>query len=106
MLGMRVGAGHRKMPEAETQAVSHPLDDSIDNRLNLGAKRALVISVLKQRDRPIDCALDVVTRGIRESEIFSRDHFVPAATLAFLLCNSSSAERIPSAPGLTPIGET
>src|SRR6266550_3540249 len=107
MLGMRVHVRHRKMPEGKTEIVPEATLNFSNDWLNFAANGAFVISVLQQRNWRVNRALQVITLRIRQFEVCSVDHFVSAtAAVACLFCKSSSAERIPSAPGLTPIGET
>src|SRR4029077_7814123 len=107
MLSMRMNIRERKMPEGKTQVVPKSALNFSNDWLNFAANGAFVISVLQQRNWRVNRASQVITFRLRQFEVCSVDHFVSAtAAVACLFCKSSSAERIPSAPGLTPIGET
>jgi hypothetical protein len=72
-----VDVGERKIAEGETEAVAQALLDGLDDGIGFPAIWTLVIAVLNQREGRVNRPL-----------------------------NSSSAARMPSAPGLTPTGET
>src|SRR5256885_14456229 len=95
------------MPKGKTEVVTELALNFFYDWLNFAAKRTFVISVLQQGNRRIDRALNVIARLIRQFQLCWAGHLASAAAaVVCLLCKSSSAERIPSAPGLTPIGET
>src|SRR6185295_8923321 len=88
----------------EPHAVAQPRLRRLDNRVGLAAVRALVVAVLDQRHRRVGGALDVVALGVDRNG----ERRLPARRghVASSFCRSSSAARIPSAPGLTLLGET
>ena len=107
MLSMRMNIRERKMPEGKTEIVPKSALNFFDDWLNFAAKRTFIISVLQQCNRRVNRALKVIAFRVRQFEIHPVDHLasIVAGTVC-LFCKSSNAERIPSAPGLTPTGET
>src|SRR5256885_189208 len=96
----------RKVSEGEAQAVPQPLLNGLHYWICLSAIRALVIAILEQHDRGIRRTLDVVpVRHWQRRFGNSAGHFAlhcPSVSR----CSSSSAARIPPAPGFTPTGDT
>src|SRR5438876_9021890 len=97
--------GDRKVTEDEAQARPHLRLDVFDDRVRSSAKWAFIVAVFHQRDRRVSPSLDVVSvRRDGHSEVRLRVRSVHDPTPD--LARSSSARRIPSAPGFTPLGET
>src|SRR4029453_4112243 len=89
----------REVPKDEAKPVSHRLLHLLDDRIRGPAVGALVVAVLHEGHVRVGRSLDVVAIvGYRQREccLPLRPHEG----------SSSSARRIPSAPGLTPTGET
>ena len=104
---MWVSIRERKMPEGKTEIVPKSALNFFDDWLNFAAKRTFIISVFQQCNRRVNRALKVIAFRVRQLEIHLVDHlaFIIAGTVC-LFRKSFNAERIPSAPGLTPTGET
>src|SRR5260370_27479681 len=97
--------GDRKVAEAEAQAVLHLRLDLLEYGVGGAAIGAFVVPVFHQRDRCVSPSLDVVSvRYDGHRQLSLRPGSVHDATPD--LVRSSSARRIPSAPGFTPLGET
>src|SRR5271166_5553231 len=100
MFGMRMQFRQRKIAKHETQPVAELAPDFVDDRIRFAAVWALVIAIFHQRDR----------RGRRPANMIPRAHW--QSEFAVKICShfpfscadarSSSAARIPSAPGFTP----
>src|SRR6185437_17080966 len=94
----------REDPEHEAELISQPRLHLLDDRIRSAAERALVVAVLEQRCRCIDGSLDVVAVLADRERQFGLP--LRAAHEPLPAPRPSSACRIPSAPGLTPTGET
>ena len=94
--GFGVDLGEGKVAEDEAQLVAKMLLDAGDDTESDGAMRAFVVAVFNQCDGGIVAALYMVFRADRDFE---------GAHLATSVFRASSASRMPSAPGLTPMGE-
>src|SRR4051812_10317152 len=95
---MRMDLRKRKMAEYETETIAQLIAQLLDDRMRRAAMRTLVISVLDQgRDRSVAEQMIAVVDRWRE---LAHD-VLPACS-----GNDSKAVRMPSAPGLTPIGDT
>jgi hypothetical protein len=100
----RLGSAHRvgmdlrerEVPEGEEQVVAHRPLHGLHHQVCPPAEGALVVPVLQELEGRVGPPLDVVLRVQRW----------PQRAHDFLPCIPSRASRIPSAPGLTPIGET
>src|SRR5260370_21783508 len=102
-VGMRTG--DRKVAEDEAQAVPHLRLDLLEYGVGGAAIGAFVVAVFHQRDRCAIWSLDVVSvRRDGHGQLSLRPRSVHDATPD--LARSSSARRIPSAPGFTPLGDT
>src|SRR5258708_35110934 len=102
-VGMRTG--DRKVAEDEAQAVPHLRLDVLDDGVGGAAIGAFVVAVFHQRDRCAIRSLDVVSiRRDWHGHLSLRPNGIHDATAG--PPRSSSARRIPSAPGFTPLGET
>src|SRR3954454_23089369 len=102
-LGARVLGGDRGGAEHEAQPVAHPRLHFLDDRIRGTAVRALVVAVLDQRDRRVRRSLDVVA-AFADGD--SQPGFPGRACHDASPPRSSRAWRMPSAPGLTPTGDT
>src|SRR5260370_17138363 len=101
-VGMRTG--DRKVAEDEAQAVPHLRLDLLEYGVGGAAIGAFVVAVFHQRDRCAIWSLDVVSvRYDGYGQLSLRARSVHDATPD--LARSSSARRIPSAPGFTPLPE-
>src|SRR5262249_28735010 len=97
--GMRMRRRDREVPKDELQPIAHRLLYVLDDRIRSSAVGAFVVAVLEQCDRRVRRPLNVIAAfgdGHREARLPDRSHFG----------SSSSAFRIPSAPGFIPTGET
>src|SRR5271154_5735154 len=97
----------RKIAKSEAQSFTQPFLNGLDDRISFAAIGTFVIAIFNEHDRRINRPLNVIAFGDWQGERAWRN----AACFAFhfstlLFCNSSSADRIPSAPGFTPTGET
>ena len=80
------------------------LPNLFDDRMRRAAERALVVAVLDERHRRRRRPQDVVALADRDGQSWALEVDAHAGTGAAGI--DSSAARMPSAPGLTPIGET
>src|SRR5436190_7196695 len=105
LLRMRMCGTDREVPEHEPELLSHPFLDLLDDRVGLPTVGALIVAVLHEAHRCIRRPLDVVpllrhrqdqtglpSRGSHRATPFA--------------ARSSSAIKMPSAPGFTSVGET
>src|SRR5439155_5783374 len=95
----------REVAEDEPQLLLHPFLDLLDDRVGLPAVRALVVAVLDERHRRVARSLDVIPflrHGQDQAGFPSRGSHRATPFAA----RSSSARRMPSAPGFTSVGET
>jgi hypothetical protein len=103
LVGMRVDLRQRKVAIREPQVVPHDLPNLFEDRMSCAAKRALVVAVLDEcywsRRRPQ--YVIPLTDRYGQSWTFENDGHAGTEAAAI----DSSAARIPSAPGLTPIGD-
>src|SRR5437879_8328077 len=100
-----MGSGDRKVAEDEAQAVPHLRLDLLEYAVGGAAIGAFVVAVFHQRDWCVSTSLDVVSvRYNGYGQLSLRPRSVHDATPD--PARSSSARRIPSAPGFTPLGET
>src|SRR4051794_21212472 len=90
--------GEREVAEDKAQPVAHRRLQGLDNRVRGPAIGALIVTVLDQRHGRVGAPLRVIVLVHWDGETHGR------ATLPAL--RPSRADRIPSAPGLTPTGET
>src|SRR5712691_9230507 len=101
--GMRTG--DRKVAEDEAQAVPHLRLDLLEGRVRGSAIGAFIVAVFHQRDWRVSPSLDVVSvRRDGHGHLSLRPNGIHDATAGPAM--ASSARRIPSAPGFTPLGET
>src|SRR6267142_1769030 len=94
----RVRLRQREIPEHEAHAPAQDLLHFLHNRIGTPAVRALVVAILDERHGRLVGSLTMV--GLRDGGRQA------AHRPAFPGASFSSASRIPSAPGLTPTGET
>jgi len=101
-LGVRMHVRQGEVAIDEAQALAHPPAHLVHDRMRRAAVGTLVVAVLQQRDGCRHGAADVIAlRGDGQHELrHVRAHGRWPPPIA------SSALRMPSAPGLTPIGET
>ena len=100
---MWVDLAERKVAEDEPELVAERALDLLHDRIGRAAVGTLVVSVLDERHRRIGIALDVVALADRHGQPRMFAAFPHAGAGA---ASSSSARRMPSAPGLTSTGET
>src|SRR5512132_928180 len=94
-----------EIAEHEPEPIPHPGPHVLDDRVRLATVRALVIAVLDERHRRGSRSLHVIALLVhREGE--DGLPLGPAHVASSLPLSSSSARRMPSAPGFTPTGET
>src|ERR1700722_1874232 len=91
-----VGLGQWEVPEDEPELLAEPLLRPLDVREGKAAVGTLVVAIFDHCDRRVHGALDVVSR---------RDRCSQHAHDETLTGSCSNASRMPSAPGLTAIGE-
>ena len=96
--GMRMGLTEGKMAKDDPQLSGEALPHCIDDRMCEPAVRAFVVAVFDQRDRSVDRSPNVIM--LRDWN-FERGHDHSSSLFGMF----SSASRMPSAPGLTAIGE-
>src|SRR2546427_473177 len=105
-LRLRVGGGDGEVSEDETQLRSELLLDLLHDRVGCPTVGTLVVPVLDEHHSSIGRPFAVVPFSDGQSQSgrsvirLRHDHSPRPGDLSF-----SSAERIPSAPGLTPSGE-
>src|SRR6267378_4659749 len=103
---LRVRGGNGEVSENEPEPRSKFLLDLFHDRVGRPAVRTLVVPILDEHHSGIRRPLTMVTftdgqRQSRRLVIRGRgDHLLRSGDLSF-----SNADRIPSAPGLTPSGE-
>src|ERR1700680_1165108 len=105
-LGVGMDLRERKIAEDEAKVFAESLLNLLNNRVGWTAEGTLVIAVFHERHGRVCGPLNVVAARIyfQSAKTVRRLSFCHAA--APLLSSSSNASRIPSAPGLTVIGET
>jgi hypothetical protein len=100
LFGVRMRGRNREVAKDEPEPLTHAGLHFLDDRIGGAAVGTLVVSVLDQSHPCIRRALDVVTplahRQREDCVPLSPAHEVPPFP------SSSSARRIPSAPGLMP----
>src|SRR3954466_14198511 len=104
LLRMRMRGRDREVAKDEAKRLTHSLLDLLDYWIGGAAIRTLVVPVLDERDRSVGRAIDVVAalrHRHRQRGCPLRGAHDPSP-----LPRLSSARRMPSAPGLTPTGET
>ena len=97
--GVRMCRRDREVAKDEAKLVSHRFLYLLDDRIRGAAVGAFVVAVLEERHGCVRRSLNMVAslcHGQRERGFPGRSHEG----------SSSSARRIPSAPGLTPTGDT
>src|SRR5260221_10483975 len=103
--------GKRKVSEYKTQLVSQRFPRSFSNRICHSAIRALVISVLDERNRSVIRPGDMIaiTHGWRQLSVahcrISAESDWKDSAAVERAVSFSRAFRIPSAPGFTSTGE-
>jgi hypothetical protein len=103
-LGMRMHGGQGEVAEHEPEPVSRAGLDRVENSVRGAAVGALVFAILQQRDRGVHRAPDVIP-GRRDRQGQHGFPFGHVHGFVLLLAISSSARRMPSAPGLTRTGD-
>jgi len=101
---MQVDLAERKIAKREPQIVAEDLSNLHDGRMRGSAVGALEVTVLDERDGCCLGAENVIALADRDCEPRGMGGCAQADTPAGVI--ASSAARIPSAPGLTPIGDT
>src|ERR1700722_7624850 len=91
-----VHLGQREVPEYEPELLGEMLLRPLDVRKREPTIAALVVAIFDERDRRVHGGMDVDRR---------RDRCSQHAHDETLTGSCSSASRMPSAPGLTAIGE-
>jgi len=100
--GEGVAVGQREVAEDQAHPAVRLVDDPAQHRRRGRAVRALVVPVLDEGDRSRNRTLHVVPLTDRSCEVGGSGHHAAFSWAEI----DSSARRMPSAPGLTPIGET
>src|SRR5437899_1408830 len=103
-----------KVAKDESQLLSGRVLYRFDDWISLAAVRALVISILDERQRRVGQTLHMITladrhgqAGVFGAAIWIESHAASFWLFRFFFAGSvSKAARIPAAPGFTPIGET
>src|SRR5439155_9834188 len=104
VLRVGVALAQREVAVHESQSATHPLLDRFDDGVRAPAVRALVVAVLDQRNRRICRTLDVVALPHGQRQRCRR--IAPGHAWVRSPATAARARRMPSAPGLTPTGET
>jgi hypothetical protein len=99
-----VGLGQREVPEREQHVVLEELDELFHDRMGQSAERALVVAVLDEGDLRRERPDRVIFGADRSGKARAVEKSAQVGTA--WRERDSSAVRIPSAPGLTPIGDT
>jgi len=102
-LRVRMRLRKRKVAEDETEIGSERPPDLLHDRIRRTTVRALVVAVFGQRHRG---AVGPRPMVVRRDGRLQDSHGVSPFGVGRLDSSFSSASRIPSAPGLTSIGET
>src|SRR5262249_19349950 len=103
MLRVWVRGAERKVAEDKAQPVTQAALRGLDDRGGHAAIWALVIAVVHQAEWRVRKPLGMVALAYREGQVGARlDHHDSCS----FFWSASNALRIPSAPGLTPVGET
>ena len=89
----------REVAVHEPEAIAEPSADVLDDRKRGAAVRAFVVTILDERDWRVRRAGNVIVGPDLDHALSHCDAPVGAGS-------ASSAERMPSAPGLTPTGDT
>jgi hypothetical protein len=98
---VRVDLRQREVTIDEAQRGTKRRSDLLEDEMGGTAVRALEVPVLEQRDRRVHRAADVISLTDRQRQARgTRAHDRRPPSIV------SSASRMPSAPGFTPIGET
>ena len=95
---MRMRLAQREVPKRETQRVAHRPLSGLDLGIFLAAVGAFEIAVFDQHEAGVARALHMVV-GVQRDQ-------AAHAVFPGLPGSASSASRMPSAPGLMPMGET
>src|SRR2546422_10409125 len=92
-----------KIAKDEAQPLSQLLLNCLHDGIRFAAIGTFVVAVFNQRDERINRSLNMVSPGVRKGQWFrgGSAHFT-----SDLLCMSSNAANMTSAPGLTPTGVT
>src|SRR5712692_6102956 len=98
VLGVRMNLGEREIAVDKTKAAAHDTQHFGDDGMCRAAMRTLIVAILDQRDRRVVGAQAVI--------VFKNGRSETAHALTLSRSIFSNASRIPSAPGLTPMGET
>src|SRR5258706_2397422 len=117
-IGMHLSQG--KIAENEPEIPAKVLLNCLDDRVRQSAGRALVVAVFNERYWSLGIPLNMVVRTHRDFQSghdtspfftvsspfapFSKEAPHAAETCSFC-CSPSRASRMPSAPGLTAIGD-
>src|SRR6266404_3044540 len=103
-LGMRMHRREREVAKDKAQSISESLLQFFHDGIGLTAIRAFVIAVFHEGDRGGCWTLNVIAFPHRERQ--PGYPLCSHAVTSGLVGSASRAARIPSAPGLTPTGET
>src|SRR5882724_1566975 len=103
-LGMRMHRRERKIAKNKAQPIPKPFLEFFDDGIGLTAIRTFVIAVFHERDQGGCWTLNVIAFPHRERQ--PGHPLCSHAVTSGLVESASRAARIPSAPGLTPTGET
>ena len=103
VFGVGMHVAQWKIAKDEAQSLTQLLLNCLHDGIRFAAVGTFVVAVFNQRDGRVNRPLNVVAPGVRKGQGFrgGAAHFA-----SDLLCNSSNADKMPSAPGFTPTGET
>src|SRR6266404_9543125 len=104
LLGTRMHRREREVAKDKTQLIAEPLLQFFHDGIGFTAIRALVIAVFHERNRGGCRSLNVIAFPHRDRQ--PGHPLCSHAVTSGLVGSASRAARIPSAPGLTPTGET
>ena len=102
VLRVQVQLGERKIAEHEPETRAHALLNLLHDRVSATAMRALEVAVFDERHCGVRRSLYVIPLAHRQHQHCP----LPFRAHARSVASDSSARRIPSAPGFTPIGDT
>src|SRR6202034_738231 len=97
MFGVGMHFGQRKIPKDETKFISKPALNFVNYRSRFAAERALVVAVFEQRDRGCRGTANVIAGAYGQGE--PALEICPHLPFSGCAARSSSAARMPSAPG-------
>src|SRR5512132_4617282 len=105
VLRMRMCGADWEVAEHEPELLSHPFLHLFNDRIGLPTVGALIVAVLHEGHRRIRRPLDVIPLLRHRQDEAGLPSRGSHRTTPFA-ARSSSASKIPSAPGFTSVGET